>query len=150
VKLRPGSAENLARLQHQLNRFAQKWKAGTVTPLDPVGHQALVALPRLVQLADDPERLFLQGGIHIMQRSPVGRPHHQTVGPHGKTNGTALAAFELVSHHGVAQTRFAIGPGVAKGGGGHQVVQRFARLVDANSSFFYSWLRTVYLRNRLI
>ena len=102
-------------LKHtQLHRASQKWHLGPVPPLD--GFLKLLSLPlfELLQLGHNPGAFFLDRRVHLAHRHPVGRTHHQTIGPHQKTNALAARTLKTVRHRDALQLRMAVGGGVGE------------------------------------
>ena len=110
----PLHAAHTALHHAQLHRTAQIWHLGTMPPLD--GFLKLLGLPlfELLQLGHNPGPFFLHRRVHLAQRHPVGRTHHQAISPHHKTNALAPRAFKTVRHRRTLQLRMAVGGGVGE------------------------------------
>ena len=110
----PTHAPHTALEHTQLHGASQKRHLGPVPPLD--GFLKLLGLPlfELLQLGHNPSAFFLHRGIHLAQSHPIGRSHHQTIGPHQKANALAARAFKTVRHRDALQLSVAVGGGMGE------------------------------------
>ena len=83
-----------------------------------------MALAYFTQFFDDPSSLLLHRLVHLVQRHPLGRAHHQAVRAYRESDGAALAAFELVRHQRILHPGIAVGPGVAEIGRRNRLIQQ--------------------------
>jgi hypothetical protein len=60
-----------------------------MAPLDGFLKLFGLSLFELLQLGHNPRAFFLHGRIDLSHRHPVGRPHHQAIGPDHKANAFA-------------------------------------------------------------